>query len=83
MKSEKQYWLLGLTGCALFGVGDWLLGYVDPQPVSEVFGVLKAGHGEDYLFVTGGPNEKNPCLCLRSASSAYLQGDERLCEGVS
>lgn len=50
MKSEKQYWLPGLTGCALFGVGDWLLGYVDPQPVSEVFGVLKAGHGEDYAL---------------------------------
>lgn len=39
---------MGLLGCALFGVGDWLLGFVDPQPVSEVFSVLKAGHGADY-----------------------------------
>ena len=48
MKSNRQYWLLGFVGCALFGIGDWLLGYVDPQTVSEVFSVLKAGHGESY-----------------------------------
>ena len=32
----------------MFGVGDWLLGYVDPQPVSNVFSVLKSGHGATY-----------------------------------
>ena len=47
-KRNREYWLLGLLGCALFGIGDWLLGYVDPQPVSEVFSVLKTGHGEVY-----------------------------------
>ncbi|MBQ9661910.1 MAG: hypothetical protein IJV40_02020 [Oscillospiraceae bacterium] len=49
-RRNRKYWLLGLAGCALFGVGDWLLGYVDPQPVSEVFSVLKAGHGEGYAL---------------------------------
>ena len=34
----------------MFGIGDWLLGYVDPQPVSEVFNVLKLGHGEGYAL---------------------------------
>ncbi len=48
MQGNRKYWISGLVGCALFGVGDWLLGYVDPQPVSEVFSVLKAGHGADY-----------------------------------
>lgn len=48
MKSRKKYWILGLVGCALFGIGDWLLGCVDPQPVSDVFSVLKAGHGTGY-----------------------------------
>lgn len=41
---------MGLVGCALFGVGDWLLGFVDPRPVSEVFTVLKAGHGAGYAL---------------------------------
>ena len=50
MKNNRRYWLLGLIGCVLFGIGDWLLGYVDPQPVSEVFSVLKAGHGADYAL---------------------------------
>lgn len=41
---------MGLVGCALFGIGDWLLGYVDPQPVSEAFSVLKLGHGAGYAL---------------------------------
>ena len=49
-KQDKKYWLLGLVGCVLFGIGDWLLGYVDPQPVSELFSVLKTGHGMDYAL---------------------------------
>ena len=49
-KRNREYWLLGLLGCVLFGIGDWLLGYVDPQPASEVFSVLKAGHGESYAL---------------------------------
>ena len=31
-----------------FGIGDWLLGYVDPGIVNESFSVIKAGHGADY-----------------------------------
>lgn len=30
MKGNQKFWLLGIMGCALFGVGDWLLGFVDP-----------------------------------------------------
>ena len=47
-KHNRKYWISGFIGCARFGVGDWLLGCVDPRPVSEVFSVLKAGHGADY-----------------------------------
>ena len=50
MKNNQKYWIVGLIGCAMFGIGDWLLGYVDPQPVSEAFSVLKAGHGESYAL---------------------------------
>lgn len=49
-KHNRKFWILGLIGCALFGVGDWLLGYVDPQPVSEAFTVLKLGHGKGYAL---------------------------------
>ena len=47
-KQNQKCWLLGLVGCALFGIGDWLLGYVDPTPVSDAFSVLKQGHGDGY-----------------------------------
>ena len=50
MNRNQKYWLLGLIGCAMFGVGDWLLGYVDPQPVSDAFTVLKLGHGAGYAL---------------------------------
>ena len=73
MKSDRTCWLLGLAGCALFGVGDWLLGAVDPQPVSEAFSVLKLGHGEGYalwkialtlfLAVPGVPLMMAGCMC--------------------
>lgn len=49
MKREnKKYWILGIIGCVLFGIGDWLLGYVDPAVVAEEFSVIKAGHGASY-----------------------------------
>lgn len=47
MKNRK-YWIFGIVGSLLFGVGDWLLGWVDPTPVSAAFSVLKAGHGAEY-----------------------------------
>ena len=41
--------LCGILGCLCFGVGDWLLGYVDPAPVSEtIFYFIRAGHGAEY-----------------------------------
>lgn len=41
--------LCGILGCLCFGVGDWLLGYVDPAPVSEItFSFIRAGHGVGY-----------------------------------
>ena len=49
MKKEYQkYWLCGMIGAMCFGIGDWLLGYVDPGIVNESFSVIKAGHGAGY-----------------------------------
>lgn len=46
---QKKYCILGLIGCLCFGIGDWLLGYVDPMPVEgDVFYFIRAGHGVDY-----------------------------------
>ena len=47
---NKKYWLLGLVGSLLFGIGDWLLGFVDPAVVNAAFSVIKAGHGADYAL---------------------------------
>jgi len=52
----RKYWLCGIIGAILFGIGDVLLGFVDPEYVSSYFHVLKAGHGAAYplyrIFVT-------------------------------
>lgn len=49
MKKEYQkYWLCGIIGAVCFGIGDWLLGYVDPGIINESFSVIKAGHGAGY-----------------------------------
>ena len=46
---EKKYAIQGMIGCALFGVGDWLLGFVDPGKVEgDVFYFISAGHGAGY-----------------------------------
>lgn len=46
---EKKYAIQGIIGCALFGVGDWLLGFVDPGRVEgDVFYFISAGHGAGY-----------------------------------
>ena len=46
---DKKYAIQGIIGCALFGVGDWLLGFVDPGEVpEEVFYFISAGHGAGY-----------------------------------
>ena len=39
----------GILGCICFGVGDWLLGYVDPTPIGEdIFYFVCSGHGGGY-----------------------------------
>ena len=46
---EKKYAVQGIIGCLLFGIGDWLLGYVDPKEVPyDVFYFISAGHGAGY-----------------------------------
>ena len=46
---EKKYSLAGITGCVLFGAGDWLLGFVDPTKVNgDVFYFISEGHGTGY-----------------------------------
>ena len=46
---DKKYAIQGIIGCVLFGVGDWLLGFVDPGKVPEdVFYFISAGHGAGY-----------------------------------
>lgn len=47
--SKKQYWIYGIIGCICFGIGDWLLGYVNPAMIEEdIFYFIRAGHGADY-----------------------------------
>ena len=46
---DKKYAVHGIIGCVLFGIGDWLLGFVDPGNVQEdVFYFISAGHGAGY-----------------------------------
>lgn len=46
---ERKYAIQGIIGCLLFGIGDWLLGFVDPGKVDgDVFYFISAGHGADY-----------------------------------
>lgn len=41
--------LCGVLGSFCFGVGDWLLGYVDPTPIGEnIFYFICVGHGAGY-----------------------------------
>ena len=45
----KKYAIQGIIGCVLFGVGDWLLGFVNPDKVEgDTFYFISAGHGTDY-----------------------------------
>lgn len=49
MALQKKYCIFGIIGCLCFGIGDWLLGYVDPAPVEgDIFYFIRAGHGADY-----------------------------------
>ena len=46
--NNRTLWISGIVGCILFGIGDWLLGFVDPGIVSEQFSVIRAGNGAGY-----------------------------------
>lgn len=49
---DKIYWISGIIGCIFFGIGDWLLGYVDPTLIDfDLFYFIRAGHGADYNIV--------------------------------
>lgn len=46
---NKRYIIFGMVGCLCFGIGDWLLGYVEPTLIGgDVFYFIRAGHGADY-----------------------------------
>lgn len=47
MKSmDKKYAAQGIIGCLMFGLGDWLLGFVDPGKIDgDTFYYISAGHG--------------------------------------
>lgn len=47
--SKKKYWIYGIAGGICFGIGDWLLGYVNPAMIEgDIFYFVRAGHGADY-----------------------------------
>ena len=49
MALQKKFIIFGMIGCLCFGIGDWLLGYVDPAVIDgKVFYVIRAGHGAGY-----------------------------------
>lgn len=49
MLPQRKFIISGIIGCLCFGIGDWLLGYVDPALIEGyVFYFIRAGHGADY-----------------------------------
>lgn len=49
MIMNKKHIIFSIIGCLCFGVGDWLLGYVDPAPIEgNVFYFIREGHGAGY-----------------------------------
>jgi energy-converting hydrogenase Eha subunit C len=46
---DRKYAVQGIIGCLLFGLGDWLLGFVDPVKIDgDTFYFISAGHGAEY-----------------------------------
>lgn len=41
---QKKYCLFGIIGALCFGVGDWLLGFVDTIPVDSAYDYIAVGH---------------------------------------
>ncbi len=49
MALQKKFIIFGIIGCLCFGIGDWLLGYVDPAPIEgNAFYFIRTGHGAGY-----------------------------------
>lgn len=50
--NHRKYWIYGIIGCICFGIGDWLLGYVDPTPIhiSDVAADKKTASRLRYTF---------------------------------
>lgn len=44
----KKECIFGIIGCVCFGIGDLLLGIVDPTPLYDNFSIITAGHGASY-----------------------------------
>ncbi len=78
---NKKYAVQGIVGCVLFGVGDWLLGFVDPEEVQEdVFYFIKCrswgwvpgleDHGDDEL-------RHHRSFISLAGICAYFRSDDR------
>lgn len=65
--NSRKLWALGIIGCLLFGIGDWLLGYVAPGQIGEEFHVMRVGHGADYSLM-----KANITLLLGVIGMAFL-----------
>ena len=50
IRDHQKYWFCGIISAVCFGIGDWLLGYVDPGIVNESFSVI---HGMVGLSLGG------------------------------
>lgn len=49
ISENRKFWIYGIIGCICFGIGDWLLGYVDPTSTgADIFYFIRAGHGAEY-----------------------------------
>ena len=66
MREYRKYWLLGILGAACFGIGDWLLGYVDPRIVNnpQLINYLSYDELRELSYMGAAyctPNPRFPC----------------------
>ena len=50
-KRIRRSSIAGTIGCIFFGIGDWLLGWVEPGIVDRSFLLIREGHGADYSLM--------------------------------
>lgn len=41
---DKRYCIAGMFGALCFGIGDWMLGFVNSTPVEEAYSYIASGH---------------------------------------